>query len=728
MFKIKYQKSNIKIIYENSKSCILHCNFNFYILIFAFFCSLLFYKIIYAEEKAGPIEVNGDEVEYLFSEKKVVGKGNINIDYNDISLRCDSIVVHTDTKDVLAEGNVVLTSPTSEMKGERVKYNFETKEGEIIDARVRSGEWYSGGDEGRLLPDGSISIKEGYITSCDLEEPHYKISSKKVTITPDNQVVAKNVVFKAGNIPVFYLPRYNYSLDADWPTVNVIPGRKKEWGAFALTSYRYDLDEDLRATLFIDERENWGLGEGIDLKYNSQDLGKGLIRTYYTNQRDRDRNEAGTRREEERYRVQIRHLWDIEDNLTMVSEIHRYSDQDMTKDFFYREEYERESSPESYLYLLNRESEYSLSFLARKRINRFQSATERLPEVRFDLKDQELLGLPVYFKTDSTVSSLNSKTANTGVDSDTIRLDTLNKLSSPLRIANIFSFAPFVGARNTFYSRDNSGTSRDDIRTAFTTGVDLSAKFMKTFDAAGKFFGIELNKLHHIITPTIEYEYMHEPSITSSDLQQFDDIDSISKKNNFGLGLQNRFQTKREIDGKLKTVDLGYLLLTGDYAYKPEDGSRFQTVKADLEFTPLDGFMLESDTAYNPSTRDFEDWNLDLFIDKKEDTRFGFGSRYWQDTEHELTSELLQKLNNAWSVRLFARFDLKEVESNGHKIINRFDTRGISIIKDLHCWVAEVSLDSGRGGEITAWCSFKLKASPKVPFDFKDYYAIPKVH
>jgi len=111
----------------------------------------------------------------------------------------------------------------------------------------------------------------------------------------------------------------------------------------------------------------------------------------------------------------------------------------------------------------------------------------------------------------------------------------------------------------------------------------------------------------------------------------------------------------------------------------------------------------------------------------QDDWRLGFGSRYWQDNEHELTSELFYKLNNEWSFRLFSRYDLKEIDSNGHKIINRFDTKEITVIKDLHCWLGEVSLGTSRDGGVTAWFALKLKAAPKVPFDFKDYYAAPKM-
>ncbi|NQT75786.1 MAG: LPS assembly protein LptD [Candidatus Omnitrophica bacterium] len=679
---------------------------------------------LHAQESARPVEVNGDQVEYFPKEKKVVGVGSVSIDYGNTVLTCDKITVFTETKDAEAEGNVILKSPTGEVRGQKVRYNFETREGEIIKVRVKSGDWYAGGDKGDLLPDGSVSVKDGYLTSCDLAEPHYKISAKNVTIYPGNKVVAKNVVFKVGAVPIAYVPRYDYSIDAEWPTLDIIPGKKKKWGFFALTSYRYAIDEDNKLTLRLDEREKWGFGEGIDYSYGLGSFGQGILKTYYTHQRDRDRDEIGTRAEEERYRVQLRHRVDPRDSMTAIMEYHKLSDTDMTKDFFYREEYDREPSPESYFYLLERQPEYALSFLARKRVNRHQSVVERLPELRFDLKDQALFGLPIYYKSDMTYVDLNSKTGSSATDSDVIRFHTDDKLSLPLRLVDFLSVAPFAGVKGTYYSKDING-DEDELRDAFYTGIDLSTKFLKTYDASGRFLGVDFNKLHHIITPTIEYEYIHEPSTLPGMLQQFDDIDSIDRKSTFSLGFENKLQTKRMVDGNLTTFDLGYLLLKGDYLYKPENGSRFSDVTADLEITPYSWMRIESDTQYDPATRDFQSWNTDLFM-HRDDWRLGFGSRYWQDTEHELTSELFYKLNNEWSVRLFGRYDLKQVESSGQKIVNRFDNKEITIIKDLHCWIAETSLEVGRDGGATVWFVMKLKASPKVAFDFNDYYPYPK--
>ncbi|MDP2911572.1 MAG: LPS assembly protein LptD, partial [Candidatus Omnitrophota bacterium] len=383
-------------------------------------------------------------------------------------------------------------------------------------------------------------------------------------------------------------------------------------------------------------------------------------------------------------------------------------------------------SPESYIYALERQDEYSLSVLAKKRANHFQTVTERLPETRFDLKDQKLFDSPVYFKTDTTFTSLNLKTSANANDTSVMRFDTYNKLSMPLKLIDFVSFSPFVGMRDTIYSRELND-DKEEFRTAFYTGFDMSTKFSKTYDTSGKLFGVDFNKLHHIVTPAIEYKYIHQPSTDYLKLQQFDDIDAVDQKSAFTLGLENRLQTKRKIGESLQTVDLGYLLITGDYLYKPEGmGSKFSAVKGDLELTPFKWLRFESDTRYDPDTRDFQTWNTDLYINKTEDWQFGVGSRYEQNKISELTSELFYKLNNEWSIRPFCRFDLKEVEDNGHKHINKFKNEELTVIKDLHCWVAEASIGLDRDGGTTFWIVMKLKASPKVPFDFKDYYPHPK--
>src|SRR3989338_2507616 len=81
-----------------------------------------------AAEKAAVV-CNGDMVEYFEQERKVVGTGNVVIDYEDVKLTADKAVVYVDTKDAYCEGNVVLYQEDGIFTGERIVYNFETKKG-----------------------------------------------------------------------------------------------------------------------------------------------------------------------------------------------------------------------------------------------------------------------------------------------------------------------------------------------------------------------------------------------------------------------------------------------------------------------------------------------------------------------------------------------------------------------------------------------------------------------
>ncbi len=448
------------------------------------------------------------------------------------------------------------------------------------------------------------------------------------------------------------------------------------------------------------------------------------MRLYYTSQRDRNRAD-GTKGEEQRYRAQVRHRWDLDPSSYAMLEYHELSDSEFTKDFFYREEFEKEATPESYIYLLDTQSDYSLSLLAKKRVNRFQTVTERLPEAKFDLKSQRLGSSYFYYKSDANLANLNKKNGNSSDDLDAVRLDTYNEVSfAPNRISGWLNAVPFLGTRQSFYSKALNG-DEEKTRGAFYTGIDLSTKLYKAYDYSGSPFGIEVNKLRHIITPTLEYKYIHDPTTPPSNLQNFDDIDTLAGKNTFTFGFENKFQTKRLESQTLKNFDLGYFLITGDYLYKSDRGSEFFNFSGDLELTPYNWLRIESDTKYDPASKDFQTWNLDMYVDKGDDLRIGFGSRYWQNSEHELTSEIIYRLNPQWAFRTFTRFDLKEVTSTG-KDINRLGEREFSITKDLHCWLGEFTFSIDRDEGTSIYFVMKLKASPKVPFAFKDYYRRPK--
>jgi len=191
-----------------------------------------------------------------------------------------------------------------------------------------------------------------------------------------------------------------------------------------------------------------------------------------------------------------------------------------------------------------------------------------------------------------------------------VRFDTYNKLTYPYKFFYV-EFNPYIAERFTYYSQDSSGED-NLIRNVFYSGIDISTKFSRIFNAKMNSFGFDIDKLRHIITPSVSFAHIHEPTLPSSRLASFDSIDSIGKQNSMVLSLQNKLQTKR--DGT--TVDFLTFIVDSTYDFKLEGyGGRFSDINLDLEMLPSSWIKFESDAAFDLRKRNFRDANFDITFD-----------------------------------------------------------------------------------------------------------------
>ena len=173
-----------------------------------------------------PIVVNGDNVEYFHEKKMVTGAGNVSIKYKDIELTCDKITVYLDTREAIAEGNVRVTQKGAYFTGERLNYNFETKKGTVLKGYINATPFYGKADEvNKIENKDEFKLAEGYVTTCDLENPHYRVRAKEVLIYLNDKVVAKHIFMYVGKVPVLYWPYYVQPLKEKKSHLTVIPGQ-----------------------------------------------------------------------------------------------------------------------------------------------------------------------------------------------------------------------------------------------------------------------------------------------------------------------------------------------------------------------------------------------------------------------------------------------------------------------------------------------------------------------
>jgi len=185
-----------------------------------------------------PVTVNGDIVEYAAGEKKIVATGNVFIIYKGTTLSCEKVSVDTVSKEAIAEGNVVVRDEKAGvMTGKRILYNFANKTGTVIDGDFFSEPYYGRAAEIKKVSESELRATKGYATTCSMENPHYRIASKSITIFPGDKIQAKQDVVYIGKCPVAWLPSFSHSLKDPIMHVQLTPGHKKGLGAITCSRH-----------------------------------------------------------------------------------------------------------------------------------------------------------------------------------------------------------------------------------------------------------------------------------------------------------------------------------------------------------------------------------------------------------------------------------------------------------------------------------------------------------
>lgn len=704
----------------------------------AFSLMILFATFACAEESIPtklspkePIVVNGDKVEYFHEKQQVVGIGNISITYRDVVLTCDKVTVYLDTKEAIAEGDVKVTQKGAFFTGDRMNYNFDTKKGTVLNGYLNAKPFYGKAvDVQKIALKDRFDLNNGYATTCDFDKPHYRVESKRVEVYLNDKVVAKHMFFYVGNVPVLYFPYYVQPIKDRKSHITVIPGQSKEWGYYALTAYRYYLGDNNRGDILLDYRTKKGLAGGINHYYNFKDLGIGTVKFYYIRENELVYEQMAPPRT--RYRWQIRHRWDLGENKDTLAtlEFNKLSDRDVLKDYFYNEFEEIEDPPDNYISFVTQKSAYSTRFLMRKRFDNFYNVVERLPDYTINIPNYRVLkNAPLYYTANAGAAYLNRTFDNTNVspaqkDLNVARVDAYNQLSYAARLFRFWSVTPYAGVEETYYSKNKWGET-NQIRTIFNAGLNNSTKFYKIYDVVTNFWGLDINKLRHVITPTINYFYIHQPTIAPDNLNQYDEIDAISTQNGVSLGLENRLQTKRFEGGQMKSVDLATLRINTDYFMNLKDNKWVNSggldkVYFELELVPYPWAYIQAKTTLNAKNLTFENESIDLVANWKDKWSLAISNRYESvatGTSNLVTLDGTYKVSPKWKVRAYERFNA----INGY-----LEEQEYTISRDLHCWVAELTYNVKNDGNMSLWFIVHVKAFPAYPIGFKQTYSRPR--
>ncbi|MCX5697904.1 MAG: putative LPS assembly protein LptD [Candidatus Omnitrophica bacterium] len=692
------------------------------------------------------IVINGDDVEFSTDSKEFSAKGNVVVLYKGAKLSCDKLVVNTDTKDGVAEGHVRLDDKGGVIEGDKMSYNFEEKKGILYNGGFRSTPYFGRADEMEKVNENEFVAKRGYFSTCSYDNPHWRMKSRKIKMFPGSKIMTKDDTVYFGTVPAAYMPEYNHNLGDPLMNVQLMPGHRKDWGYFMLTTYRYKLSDYVNSSIYADYRANYGLAEGLGLNYIPPGFGKGDFKFYYTHEKDSTLQKGDEPPPEfQRYFVRNRYKWDIDPQTNFVSEYYKIVDSkrfnvppvpasggnatiNFLKDYFPRE-YEKDAQPNTYA-LLHHGFEYGgVDVLFQPRINPWYTMTEKKPEITYTLSSLQLGETPFYWGNTSILSNLNYRTAAPSApDSDInlTRFDMSNRFSLPAKVA-FFSVTPFVANREVFDNTWADGSyAMNRPQTVFSSGADVSTKFYRLFDVNSGILGMDINGLRHVITPSVGYAYQHDPTVPSSKLK-FGGASPVS--NVASLSLDNKLQTKRAG----KKVDLVDFLVTNSYNFKTGGTNKASGTLSDFLYTldvlPYSWMSMHTKATFSrsggkqdPNFNHLSQIDFDLGISLTQDRNFSISQRFLRKGGNQMIYTFNYRLNPKWKFYCYERFEMGQDAG----IKRGLREQGYTLSRDLHCWIMDTTYNVNQVTGNMIMFAFHLKAFPEMGFNLDQSYHAPK--
>ena len=173
-----------------------------------------------------------DSIIQDIEDKKIYLYGDASIEYGDIKITSNKIVIDWKENTILAVGtkdstgkiigNPVFKEGKESFKATEILYNLKSKKCIVKKIITKEGEGYIHGVKVKKLEDNILYLKKGEYTTCDAEHPHYSIRANKIKLIPKKQIVTGPAYLTFFNIPTpLFLP-FGYFPNTDKQSSGII--------------------------------------------------------------------------------------------------------------------------------------------------------------------------------------------------------------------------------------------------------------------------------------------------------------------------------------------------------------------------------------------------------------------------------------------------------------------------------------------------------------------------
>ncbi len=566
-----------------------------------------------------PVNIKAVHMDYDRKNGYLTAKENVEITQLNRTLTSEYIRINLLTKDTEARGNVVLVQGGDTIYCDSFNINLDSQIGYMHTAKIiitQENLNIQGREIAKLGPD-KYMVKDGTITTCDGENPAWRIDAENIDVTIEGYARIRNSMFRIKNIPVMYLPYIIFPVKAKRQSGFLSPdfSRSSSEGTRLDNSFFWAISESTDATIWLDAATKKGLGTGLEYRFKLKEDSWGKMYGYFADERNRyfDHEYRDIRdRDPERGYLNFEGEHYFSSDFYAKAQMSYITDREFYGD--YREEVRRSKSTASKTNIGSREKDESVLFfnknwdfynllvngiLYKNLTHNDPNVLQRLPQVYFSGMPQPLWGTSLIYQFGSSYDFFWREEGQTGH-----RVDIFPKISWPINWEGWLQFTPEIGMRGISYFNLHREKGLDKEGLFPSLRAELSTTFLRIFENKQS----RIRKLKHAIEPGILYENV--PYNDQEDFPEFDIPERFFRRHSLGYYIKNRFTGLIAGDREdLEELEIGYIMLGQSFNIsRPKQGlylkgdpeDDFSDIFGELRLGIFESIYLKTKAFYNP--------------------------------------------------------------------------------------------------------------------------------
>ena len=714
-----------------------------------------------------PWQLEADEVDYDRTADEYSATGNVMIYKGNIRLIADYVRLDHKNMKAYAEGHVILTNGEDILSGTSMNIDLNNQIGSVEDGSLflKENNYHLAGKVIKKVGPKTYTIDEATLTTCDGDNPDWKITGKNVKIREDGEGTARHATLWARKMPVLYTPFFYYPARKERQTGLLWPegGTSDRWGPNYSQPFFWVIDKSSDATFYGHYMHRRGFKPGVEYRYVLDEWSKGtwMVDGFYDRKVDdgtgtssedwgfTDGNLTILRKNEERYWLRGSHHqkmpWGIRGRL----DLDIASDQDYTREFqtgqmgwasskdYFDKEFGRDlddfndpvrtnllSFNKSWpTYSFNAKLRYDLDSTVRNS-GEPDTTLQQFPQLEFNGIKQRIATSPFFYNLNTEYVYYWSREAERGQ-----RVDLNPRMYLPLQVKPFFTIEPSVGLRETLWYLDKNEFGPKDKqfynRELFDTSVSFFSDIFNVFHLEGQ----TLKAIKHSVRPQVTHVYI--PNVDQSDLPSFDSIDRIDNRNLLIYSLTNTVTSKSrkegsfEISRRVDKTQAEVIDSPASYAYNDflrfklqqtydiNEGKEnnpdkpFSPIFAELDMFPGKYFALDADALWSVYSLDLLSHNIAANIWDLRGDKLSVEYRYTKNSD-EIDFNQTNSLMTALKIKVTDRITVR-----GNYEYNFLEDvpveAGVGLLYSSQCWSFDGTIRQSTGVDNEKKYDFEIK-------------------